>query len=259
MASSVFVGNIPYDVTEEQLENLFKQFGDVVKFRLMEDSIGKGRGYGFCDFATVEAAESAKQQNNLLHVNGRQLRIGSATQPSAAGNSGGRYLTSSYHPGGASRQGRDLDDSLRMLTYGEVYDILVEVRAWVKKDPEGVKDFLKKRPVLAQALLKMQSRMSSMTSPPAANAPFSTTAPTPSSAQGTVQQQPQPYYAAQVDPGPTQPPQYTAGSLPGLAGQDYQQLLNRVLAMTEEEVAKLSPTEQAEVRSIRQSYYGQAQ
>jgi hypothetical protein len=56
----VFVGNIPYDMTEEQLIDIFKEVGPVVSFRLMFDrDTGKARGYGFCEFADTETAASA--------------------------------------------------------------------------------------------------------------------------------------------------------------------------------------------------------
>lgn len=56
----MFVGNIPYDMTEEQLVDIFKEVGPVVSFRLMFDrETGKARGYGFCEYADAETAASA--------------------------------------------------------------------------------------------------------------------------------------------------------------------------------------------------------
>jgi cleavage stimulation factor subunit 2 len=49
---SVFVGNIPYDATEEKLKDIFNEVGPVVSFRLVYDrETGKPKGYGFCEFA----------------------------------------------------------------------------------------------------------------------------------------------------------------------------------------------------------------
>lgn len=45
------VGNIPYDVSEEQLINVFSEVGRVVDFRLVNDrDQGKFKGYGFCEY-----------------------------------------------------------------------------------------------------------------------------------------------------------------------------------------------------------------
>jgi len=56
----VFVGSIPYEMTEEQLIEIFRDVGPVLNFRLMFDrDTGRSRGYGFCEFADVETAASA--------------------------------------------------------------------------------------------------------------------------------------------------------------------------------------------------------
>jgi len=51
-ARSVFVGNIPYEVTEERLKDIFSAVGPVLSFKLVFDrENGKPRGYGFCEFS----------------------------------------------------------------------------------------------------------------------------------------------------------------------------------------------------------------
>lgn len=74
MSKVVFVGNIPFEMTEEQIIDIFKEVGPVVSFkyrsyrqkisflpaRLMFDpKTGKPRGYGFCEFMDAETAKSA--------------------------------------------------------------------------------------------------------------------------------------------------------------------------------------------------------
>ena len=50
------VGNIPYDVSEEQLVNVFSEVGRVVDFRLVSDrDQGKFKGYGFCEYEGTNA------------------------------------------------------------------------------------------------------------------------------------------------------------------------------------------------------------
>ncbi|KAF9557803.1 hypothetical protein CPC08DRAFT_764350 [Agrocybe pediades] len=52
MSKVVFVGNVPYNMTEEQLVGIFKSVGQVIGFRLVFDrDTAKPKGYGFCEFA----------------------------------------------------------------------------------------------------------------------------------------------------------------------------------------------------------------
>ncbi|XP_044511671.1 cleavage stimulating factor 64-like isoform X2 [Mangifera indica] len=80
MASSqhrcVFVGNIPYDATEEQLIEICREVGPVVSFRLVLDrETGKPKGYGFCEYKDEETALSARRNLHGYEINGRQLRV----------------------------------------------------------------------------------------------------------------------------------------------------------------------------------------
>lgn len=80
MASSqhrcVFVGNIPYDATEEQLKEICQEVGPVVSFRLVIDrETGKPKGYGFCEYKDEETALSARRNLQGYEINGRQLRV----------------------------------------------------------------------------------------------------------------------------------------------------------------------------------------
>ncbi|KAL6211350.1 hypothetical protein ACLB2K_016577 [Fragaria x ananassa] len=81
MASSsqhrcVFVGNIPYDASEEQLIEICQEVGPVVSFRLVIDrETGKPKGYGFCEYKDEETALSARRNLQGYEINGRQLRV----------------------------------------------------------------------------------------------------------------------------------------------------------------------------------------
>ncbi|XP_074576749.1 cleavage stimulating factor 64-like isoform X2 [Curcuma longa] len=72
----VFVGNIPYDATEEQLIQICEEVGPVVSFRLVSDrETGKPKGYGFCEYKDEETALSARRNLQGYEINGRQLRV----------------------------------------------------------------------------------------------------------------------------------------------------------------------------------------
>ncbi|CAO2834148.1 unnamed protein product [Amaranthus hypochondriacus] len=93
MASSqqhrcVFVGNIPYDATEEQLIQICEEVGPVVSFRLVIDrETGKPKGYGFCEYKDEETALSARRNLQGYEINGRQLRVDFAENDKGADRS----------------------------------------------------------------------------------------------------------------------------------------------------------------------------
>ncbi|PKA57353.1 28 kDa ribonucleoprotein, chloroplastic [Apostasia shenzhenica] len=97
----VFVGNIPYDATEEQLIQICEEVGPVVSFRLVVDrETGKPRGYGFCEYKDEETALSARRNLQGYEINGRQLRVDFAendkgTDRNKEQGRGGPGLTSS--------------------------------------------------------------------------------------------------------------------------------------------------------------------
>lgn len=87
----VFVGNIPYDATEEQLVQICEEVGPVVSFRLVIDrETGKPKGYGFCEYKDEETALSARRNLQGYEINGRQLRVDFAENDKNADRNQGR-------------------------------------------------------------------------------------------------------------------------------------------------------------------------
>lgn len=75
-ACSVFVGNIPYEVDEEQLRKVFSTVGPIVSLRLMYDKVTRQpKGYGFCEYKDQETAYAAMRNLNNVEVAGRPLRV----------------------------------------------------------------------------------------------------------------------------------------------------------------------------------------
>jgi len=69
----LYVGNLNYSVTKEELEELFKDYGEVVYSSLI-----KGKGFGFIELSSNEEAEKAKEELNGSEFRGRKLRIDEA-------------------------------------------------------------------------------------------------------------------------------------------------------------------------------------
>lgn len=60
MNKKLYVGNLSYDVTEQQLRDLFSQAGEITDLALISDrSTGQSKGFGFVEMATDEAAQDA--------------------------------------------------------------------------------------------------------------------------------------------------------------------------------------------------------
>ncbi|GAA5886008.1 hypothetical protein JCM5296_007061 [Sporobolomyces johnsonii] len=72
----VFVGNLPFDYTEEQFIEVFSSVGPVVSFRLVFDhATGKPKGFGFCEYRDADTAASALRNLQGVEVGGRGLRL----------------------------------------------------------------------------------------------------------------------------------------------------------------------------------------
>lgn len=73
---TVFIGNIPYDATEEDLRGVFSKVGTINSLRLVYDKETKQpKGYAFCDYVDADTALSAIRNLNEVECNGRRLRI----------------------------------------------------------------------------------------------------------------------------------------------------------------------------------------
>jgi len=74
--NKLYVGNLSYSVTNEQLEELFKTYGDVVSVNIIQ-----GKGFGFVEMSSNEEAEKAKDELNGSDYEGRVMKIDEARPP----------------------------------------------------------------------------------------------------------------------------------------------------------------------------------
>ena len=88
---TVFIGNISFDATEEDLRTLFNSVGTLVNLRLVVDrDTGKRKGFGFAEFSDQETAFSAVRNLNDLEFHGRALRVNLAEQDTKTTNDAAR-------------------------------------------------------------------------------------------------------------------------------------------------------------------------
>lgn len=86
MTNKLFVGNLAYRVSEEELGELFAQTGSVVSTHIaMDRDTGKQRGFGFVEMSTQSEAEAAIKEFNGHMLQGRPLSV-SISQPKPRGS-----------------------------------------------------------------------------------------------------------------------------------------------------------------------------
>jgi len=95
MAKRLFVGGLPYEVTQSQLEEMFAEFGKVESADLITDKFsGRSKGFGFVEMSSDEEAQKAIETLNGKDMNGRNIAVNEARpreeRPSSGGSRGPR-------------------------------------------------------------------------------------------------------------------------------------------------------------------------
>ena len=76
---NIYVGNIPYSMTEEELKTIFGQYGEVTSVRLVSDrETGRAKGFGFVDMADDAQANAAIEALNNSMQGGRPMKVNQA-------------------------------------------------------------------------------------------------------------------------------------------------------------------------------------
>ena len=92
MNNKLYVGGLPYSVTETQLEEVFAAHGTVESARVITDRMtGRSRGFGFVEMSSPEEAGEAIQKLNGTDLEGRSLTVNEAKpqEPRSDGGGGG--------------------------------------------------------------------------------------------------------------------------------------------------------------------------
>ncbi len=88
MATRIYVGNLSYGTSAEQLRDLFGQAGTVNDVHMPTDrSTGQPRGFAFVEMESKEEADKAIQQFNGYNLDGRELRVNEAREREERGRS----------------------------------------------------------------------------------------------------------------------------------------------------------------------------
>ena len=120
MATKLYVGNLPFQTTSDDLRELFAQAGNVESAQVVEDRMtGRSRGFGFVEMTTPEEAAAAVEQFNGKDFNGRNLTVNEARPRTdrggggygggGGGNRGGYGGGGGGYGGGGGRRDKDRD------------------------------------------------------------------------------------------------------------------------------------------------------
>ncbi len=106
---NIYVGNLPFATTQEELEELFTPFGEIQSARIIMDrETGRSRGFAFVQMANDADADQAISSLNDQDFNGKNLRVNEARpredRPRSGGGSRGGFGGSRGGMGGGGRR-----------------------------------------------------------------------------------------------------------------------------------------------------------
>ena len=91
---NIYVGNLSYEVTEEDLSKAFAEFGEVVSAKVIKDGYsGRSKGFGFVEMSNNSEAEAAINGLNGSEIKGRAVKVNQANarrERRSGGGGGGR-------------------------------------------------------------------------------------------------------------------------------------------------------------------------
>lgn len=92
MAKKIYVGNLNFQTTEQELTELFQDYGNIVSVDIITDKFtGRSKGFGFVEMENEEEADSAISALDGKDVMGRQIRVNEARERRNNRNNNKRY------------------------------------------------------------------------------------------------------------------------------------------------------------------------
>ncbi|MDZ7776125.1 MAG: RNA-binding protein [Bacteroidales bacterium] len=88
---NIYVGNLHYEISEDQLKEIFEEYGEVTSSKIISDrETGRSKGFGFIEMANEEEANQAISELNDAELKGRNMRVNEARERTEGGGGGGK-------------------------------------------------------------------------------------------------------------------------------------------------------------------------
>ncbi|KAI0102955.1 hinge domain of cleavage stimulation factor subunit 2-domain-containing protein [Nemania sp. FL0031] len=293
----VFVGNIPYGLSEEQISDIFSTAGKVLNFRLVYDrETGRPKGFGFAEYPDADSAASAVRNLNDHEIMGRKLRVDYSTEGRVDGDDNnsaptnyGQTTNGASHsttqaqssgslpplpPGKELPPGMTATDAisrtLNTLPPSQLLDILSQMKSLATTDPARATELLAQAPQLSYAIFQALLLMG-LVSPEAIQSVLDTSAAPPPVAQPTPIYPPTvPSYAAPATSTPPVPAAYAPPTTsaapapyappaanPPAAQQDPDALMQAVMNLPQETIDQLPDAERQQILALRAHFMAQ--
>ena len=209
--NDIFVGNLAFNTTEEQLHQAFNDIGRVVNVRMVTDvDSGKPRGFAFVEFQDAQAALSAIRNMNDYELNGRRLRVNFSNSSHLEDLAG--KLGMDLSQGKRQQQNQPIGsnvapspgtsavaDALKAMSKAEMYDVVAKLK---ELDAEEARRLLASHPQLPEAILFCMSKLDMVKTPIATAAPIMGAAPSVPSAPAPLAPPRDPRQAAAIPADP---------------------------------------------------------
>ena len=88
---NIYVGNLPFNLGEEDLKEIFEEYGEVGETKIISDKFsGRSKGFGFVEMANDDEANNAIKELNNAEVSGRNIKVNESKPRETTGGGGGR-------------------------------------------------------------------------------------------------------------------------------------------------------------------------
>ncbi len=88
---NIYIGNLSYKVSDQDLTEVFEEFGDVISAKVIKDrETGRSKGFAFVEMENEEDAQAAIEELDGSEIDGRAVKVNKARPKETTGNRGGR-------------------------------------------------------------------------------------------------------------------------------------------------------------------------
>ncbi|GAO19857.1 hypothetical protein UVI_02048970 [Ustilaginoidea virens] len=275
----VFVGNIPYGLSEEQITEIFSRAGKVERFRLVYDSeTGRPKGFGFADYPDTDSASSAVRNLNDFEVMGRKLRVDFSNEQKS-GDDDSNHIPSNPTNGVATSHygaqpsslpplptGKEIPPglsctdaisrTLNTLPPSQLLDILTQMKTLAASEPHRATELLQQAPQLSYAVFQALLLMG-LVSPEAIQSVVDPNAPLPPVPQPAPAAYPAPAAVSAYPAANNTPPTYVAPAPPAPAAgavQDTDALMRAVMDLSQAQIDMLPEADKQQIMALRATF-----